>query len=80
MRVTPEELGADAYVAKAVTTAVRVRSEGFKVPLTVDVANGKLKRFPRRPREADRPGARRREPHAAQLRPRRASVGARAAG
>ena len=45
MRVTPEELGADAYVAKAVTTAVRVRSEGFKVPLTVDVANGKLKRF-----------------------------------
>ena len=31
---------------------------------------------PRRPREADRPGAGRREPHAAQLRPRRASVGA----
>jgi L,D-transpeptidase catalytic domain/Putative peptidoglycan binding domain len=45
MRVTPDELGADAYVAKAVTTAVRVRSEGFKVPLTVDVVNGKLKRF-----------------------------------
>ena len=45
MRVMPEELGADAYVAKAVTTAVRVRSEGFKVPLTIDVANGKLKRF-----------------------------------
>ena len=44
MRVTPEELGADAYVAKAVTTAVRVRSEGFKVPLTVDVANGRLTR------------------------------------
>ena len=43
LRVTPEELGADAYVAKAVTTAVRVRGEGFKVPLTVDVANGKLK-------------------------------------
>ena len=45
MRVTPDELGADAYVAKAVTTAVRVRSEGFKVPLTVDVANGRLKQF-----------------------------------
>jgi len=45
LRVTPEELGADAYVSKAVTTAVRVRSEGFKVPLRVDVANSKLKRF-----------------------------------
>jgi lipoprotein-anchoring transpeptidase ErfK/SrfK len=45
VRVTPDELGAEAYVAKAVTTAVRVRREGFPVPLTVDVAKGKLNRF-----------------------------------
>jgi lipoprotein-anchoring transpeptidase ErfK/SrfK len=45
LRVTPDELGAEAYVAKAVTTAVRVRREGFPVPLTVDVPKGKLSRF-----------------------------------
>ncbi len=45
LRVTLEELGAAAYVNKAVTTAVRVRREGFQVPLRVDVANGKLTRF-----------------------------------
>ena len=45
LRVTPDALGAEAYVAKAVTTAVRVRREGFQVPLRVDVANGKLTRY-----------------------------------
>jgi L,D-transpeptidase catalytic domain/Putative peptidoglycan binding domain len=45
LRMTPEELGADAWVDKAVKTAVSVRSEGFQVPLRVDVANGKLKKI-----------------------------------
>ena len=45
VRVTPQELGAAAWVSKAVKTAVRVRREGFQVPLRVDVANAKLKRF-----------------------------------
>jgi len=45
IRVTPDELGAEAYVRKAVTTAVRVRREGFKVPLRVDVANTRLEGF-----------------------------------
>jgi lipoprotein-anchoring transpeptidase ErfK/SrfK len=45
LRVTPEELGAAAYVGKAVKLAVRVRREGFQVPLKVDVANRKLERF-----------------------------------
>jgi len=45
VRVTPEELGAEAYVRKAVRTAAVVRREGFQVPLRVDVANAKLKRF-----------------------------------
>jgi hypothetical protein len=42
LRLTPDELGADAWVGKAVKTAVSVRREGFQVPLRVDVANGKL--------------------------------------
>jgi lipoprotein-anchoring transpeptidase ErfK/SrfK len=45
LRVTPQELGAEAYVGKAVKLAVRVRREGYRVPLKVDVANGKLQRF-----------------------------------
>jgi L,D-transpeptidase catalytic domain/Putative peptidoglycan binding domain len=45
LRVKPEELGAAAYVGKAVKLAVRVRREGFQVPLKVDVANGRLTRF-----------------------------------
>src|SRR5512132_414664 len=45
LRVTPEELGAAAWVSKAVKTAVRVRREGFQVPLRVDVANTKLTQF-----------------------------------
>jgi|SoiMethySBSTD1v2_1073268.scaffolds.fasta_scaffold08191_10 lipoprotein-anchoring transpeptidase ErfK/SrfK len=45
VRVTPQELGAAAWVSKAVKTAVRVRREGFQVPLRVDVANARLKHF-----------------------------------
>ena len=45
LRVTPEQLGAEAWVAKAVKTAVRVRREGFQVPLRIDVANTKLTHF-----------------------------------
>ena len=45
VRVTPQELGAAAYVGKAVKTAVRVRREGYQVPLSIDVANPKLTRF-----------------------------------
>ena len=45
IRVEPQELGAAAYVGKAVKLAVRVRSEGYPVPLKVDVSNGRLTRF-----------------------------------
>ena len=45
LRVTPTELGAAAYVGKAVKLAVRVRREGYQVPLKIDVASGKLKRY-----------------------------------
>jgi L,D-transpeptidase catalytic domain/Putative peptidoglycan binding domain len=45
LRVEPRELGAAAYVGKAVKLAVRVRQEGFQVPLKVDVATGKLGRY-----------------------------------
>ena len=45
LRVTPSELGAAAYVSKAVKLAVRVRREGYQVPLKIDVASGKLKRY-----------------------------------
>jgi len=45
LRVTPDDLGAAAYVGKAVKTAVGVRREGYQVPLRIDVANPKLHRF-----------------------------------
>jgi L,D-transpeptidase catalytic domain/Putative peptidoglycan binding domain len=45
LRVTPEELGAAARISKAVKLAVRVRREGFQVPLSVDVAEGRLARY-----------------------------------
>ena len=45
VRVMPQELGAAAYVSKAVKTAVSVQREGFQVPLRVDVANKRLERF-----------------------------------
>ena len=45
LRVSPEELGASAYVSKAVKTAVQVRREGYQVPLRIAVANGQLTRF-----------------------------------
>ena len=45
LRVTPDDLGAAAYVGKAVKTAVGVRREGYQVPLRIDVANPKLQRF-----------------------------------
>ncbi len=45
LRVSPQQLGAAAYVGKAVKTAVGVRREGYQVPLRIDVANPKLQRF-----------------------------------
>ena len=45
MRVPPSELGASAYVGKAITTAVGVRGSNFSVPLRVVVAKGRLDRF-----------------------------------
>jgi hypothetical protein len=45
LHVTPQELGAAAYVGKAVKLALRVRQEGYQVPLRVDVARGKLGRY-----------------------------------
>jgi hypothetical protein len=45
LRVAPEELGAAARISKAVKLAVRVQREGFQVPLSVDVADGKLERY-----------------------------------
>jgi L,D-transpeptidase catalytic domain/Putative peptidoglycan binding domain len=45
LRVAPQELGAAAYVGKAVKLALRVRREGYEVPLKVDVARGKLGRY-----------------------------------
>jgi hypothetical protein len=45
LRVDPRELGAAAYFGKAVKLALRVRREGFPVPLKVDVASGKLDRY-----------------------------------
>jgi lipoprotein-anchoring transpeptidase ErfK/SrfK len=45
LRVDPAELGATARSLKAVKTAVRIRTPGFSVPLTVDVSQTKLKRF-----------------------------------
>ena len=45
LRAEPAELGAAARVLKAVKTAVRVRTPGFAVPLTIDVKKQKLARF-----------------------------------
>jgi lipoprotein-anchoring transpeptidase ErfK/SrfK len=45
LHVDPSQLGAAAYVGKAVKLAVRVRREGYQVPLKVDVAKGKLSRY-----------------------------------
>jgi lipoprotein-anchoring transpeptidase ErfK/SrfK len=45
LRVEPSELGAAARFLKAVKTAVRVRTPGFSVPLTVDVKQARLERF-----------------------------------
>jgi lipoprotein-anchoring transpeptidase ErfK/SrfK len=45
LRAEPAELGAAARVLKAVKTAVRVRTPGFSVPLTVDVKKQRLERF-----------------------------------
>jgi len=45
LRAEPAELGAAARILKAVKTAVRARTPGFAVPLTVDVKKPKLERF-----------------------------------
>jgi hypothetical protein len=45
VRVTAKQLGASLNLDKAVGLAVRVRQEGYRVPLDVDVARGKLGRF-----------------------------------
>jgi hypothetical protein len=45
LRVRAKELGASLNLEKAVGLAVRVRQEGYEVPLDVDVAHGKLDRF-----------------------------------
>jgi lipoprotein-anchoring transpeptidase ErfK/SrfK len=45
LRVEPTELGAAAQVLKAVKTAVRVRTPGFAVPLSVEVNHRKLDRY-----------------------------------
>jgi lipoprotein-anchoring transpeptidase ErfK/SrfK len=44
LRVTAKELGASLNLDKAVGLAVRVRQQGYTVPLDVDVARGKLNR------------------------------------
>lgn len=45
LRVPAKKLGASLKLDKAVGLAVRVRQEGYRVPLTVDMARGKLDRF-----------------------------------
>jgi lipoprotein-anchoring transpeptidase ErfK/SrfK len=45
LRVEPSELGVSANFVKAVKTAVGVRTQGFAVPLTVDVKQPKLERY-----------------------------------
>jgi hypothetical protein len=45
LRVPAKELGASLNLGKAVGLAVRVRKQGYRVPLDVDVAHGKLDRF-----------------------------------
>jgi L,D-transpeptidase catalytic domain/Putative peptidoglycan binding domain len=45
LSVPPRDLGAAAYIRKAVKLAVRVRTPSFAVPLRVDVKKPKLERF-----------------------------------
>ena len=45
LHVPAKKLGASLKLEKAVGLAVRVRQEGYRVPLTVDMARGKLDRF-----------------------------------
>jgi hypothetical protein len=45
LRVPAKQLGASLHLDKAVGLAVRVRQAGYRVPLSVDVAHGKLDRF-----------------------------------
>jgi hypothetical protein len=45
LRVEPRELGAAAELGTAVKLAARVRREGYRVPLKIDVAAPKLQRF-----------------------------------
>jgi len=45
VRVPAKKLGASLNLDKAVGLAVRVRQEGYRVPLDVSVARGKLARF-----------------------------------
>ena len=45
VRVPAKKLGASPNLDKAVGLAVRVRQEGYRVPLDVSVARGKLARF-----------------------------------
>jgi hypothetical protein len=45
VRITAKELGASLNLDKAVGLAVRVRQEGYRVPLDVDVTRRKLDRF-----------------------------------
>ncbi len=45
LRVEPTELGAAAQVLKAVKTAMRARTPGFPVPLSVEVNHRKLDRY-----------------------------------
>jgi lipoprotein-anchoring transpeptidase ErfK/SrfK len=45
LRAEPRELGAAARLREAVKLAVRVRREGFLVPLKVEVPTSKLERF-----------------------------------
>ncbi|MDH4176322.1 MAG: L,D-transpeptidase/peptidoglycan binding protein [Thermoleophilia bacterium] len=45
IKVTPREIGAVAAISKAVRTAVSVRGEGFRVPLSVTVSAPRLERY-----------------------------------
>ena len=65
LRVEPTELGAAAQVLKAVKTAVRVRTPGFAVPLSVEVNHLKLDRYLADLAKTTDQRAGRREPRAA---------------
>jgi lipoprotein-anchoring transpeptidase ErfK/SrfK len=45
LSVPPRDLGAAAYIGKAVKLAVRVRTPGFAVPLKIDVKTSRLERY-----------------------------------